>query len=153
MFSPSIHLYSSRTALDHLGRECFTRYIIDPYPLMYIFYRSYDILMSVSWLRTIPLCGVAGPLKIIRDFTSLLNPWGILIIICCWEILRVVLVRSRLILHTTKSYSSPIDLVAYFSWCIQSYVSILSCSRFPYIFHKIVWQKWTVFGVHTSYIY
>ena len=32
----------------------------------------------------------------------------------CWEILRFVLVRSRLIVHPTKSSSSPIDWAAYY---------------------------------------
>ena len=113
MFVSYIHWEISCTTLDSLVRECFTRYISDPMPLLYISCKSYDIFVSVSWLRKIPLCGVAGVLKVISDSMSLLKHWVVLLIISGWEILRVVLVRSCFIVHPKKSSNSPIDRVAY----------------------------------------
>ena len=113
MFSLYIHFDSSCTVLDHLGREWFTSYSSNPTPLLYILCRSFDILFFVSWLHTITLWGVSRLLKVINYFIYLLNNCIMLVIICGWEIFRVILVRSRLIVHTTKSSSSPIDQVTY----------------------------------------
>ena len=110
----SIHLDSSCTMLDHLGHECLTRYSSNPTPLLCLFWISYDILVSLSWLLTILLCGISGVLKVISDFMSSLNTSVILLIISGWEILRVVLARSRLIIHPTESSSSPIYQVVYY---------------------------------------
>ena len=38
----------SRTALDNSGRECFTRYISNSMPLLYLFCRLCDIFVYVS---------------------------------------------------------------------------------------------------------
>ena len=123
MLALFIHLESSLTALDHLVCGCLARYSSDSTPLLYLFCRLYAIFVSVSWLCTIPLCGVSGALKVIIGFTSLLNPWVILLIRSGWEILRIILVRSRLIVHTMKSSSSPIDQVAYY-FLLYSIISI-----------------------------
>ena len=127
MFDFSIHLECSHTALDDSGCDFFTSYISDPMPLLYLFCRFYYIFVSLLLLCTIPLCGVAGLLKVISDLTPSLNHWVILLIRSGWDILRFVLMRSRLIVHPMKSSSSPIDQVLYFSWWIQLYPLILVC--------------------------
>ena len=109
MFAWYIHLESSRTALDNSVFECLKRYIINSNRSYISLCRLYDIFVFVSWLRTILLCGVDRLLKVISDLTSLLNPWVILVIRSVIEILRGILVRSRLIVHPTNSSSSPFD--------------------------------------------
>ena len=139
----SIHLYGSYTALYHSVFECLTRYSSHHMPLLYLFFRSYDICVSVSWLLTIPLCGVSGVLKVVSYFTSLMNLWVVLVIISGWEILRVVLVRSRLIAHLMNSYSSPIDKVTYYflmysSVFIDARLSLISIVAYTYTMIIIV---------------
>ena len=114
MFALSIHFNSSLTILDHLGCECFPRYSSNLMTLLYLWCRSYDIFLSVSWLRTILLCGLAGLLKAISDFTYSLNPWVVWIVRCGWEMLWVILVRSRLIVHSTKSSDETVGRVPYY---------------------------------------
>ena len=125
MFSLSINYNSLHTALDNFFREFFKSYSSDPMPFLYLFCKFFDVFVSIYWLRTIPFCGVAGVLKVIIDFTYLLNAWIILLIRYGWEILRAILVRSRLIVNP-KSYSrGPVYLVAY-SFLMHSIVSINS---------------------------
>ena len=114
MFAWYIHLESSRTALDNSVFECLKRYIINPNRSYISLCRLYDIFVFVSWLRTILLCGVDRVLKVISDLTSLLNPWVILVIRSVIEILRGILVRSRLIVHPKNSSSSPVKRVTYY---------------------------------------
>ena len=125
MFALSIHLDSSLTVLDNSVREFFTRYSSNLTPLLYILCRFDDIFMSVRWLRTIPICGVAVVLKVISYFMSSLNTWVVLLIISGWEILRVLLVSTLLVVHPMKYYSSPIDWVAY-SFLMYSIIFINS---------------------------
>ena len=123
MFSMSIHLDSSCTMLDNSVCEFLTRYIVNTTPLLHLFYRSSVIFLYVYWLHTILLCCVSGVFKVISNFTSLLNPWVVLLIIYGWEILRVILVRSHLIVHPMSSYSSNTERVLY-SLLVHSIVSI-----------------------------
>ena len=78
-------------------------------PLLYIFCRLYDIIVSISWLYIIPLCREAEVLNFISDFNLI-----ILVIRSGSYILRVILIRSRFTIHPTKSFSLPIDWVAYY---------------------------------------
>ena len=61
--------------------------------------------------------------KVVSYFTYFFIPWVVLLIICDWEIFRVVLVRSYLIIHPKKSFIVPIDLVVYYLF-MHSIVSI-----------------------------
>ena len=123
MFASSIHLDISLTVLDNSGQECLASYSRNTTPLLYLFCRFYDIFVSIYWLLKPPLCGVSGVLKVISDFMSSLNSWVILVIISGWEILRVILVRSRWIVNPKKSFSWPIDWVVYYL-LMHSIVSI-----------------------------
>ena len=74
MFASFIHLEISHIALDSSGRECLKRYNTNTTPLLYLLYRLYDIFVSVSLLRTIPLCVTAGIFNFISYSISLVNP-------------------------------------------------------------------------------
>ena len=125
MFYLYIHFYNPRNALDPLVHECFTRYSSDPTPLLYLFCILYDVFASVSWLHTILLCYVAVLFKVIIEFMSSINPWVILLIRSRWEIFRMILVRSRYIVHPTKSSNLTIDIAAYY-FLVNSTVFISS---------------------------
>ena len=99
--------------LDHSGCEFFTRYISNPTPLLYLFHRLYDIFVSVSWLSKIPLCCVGGVFQVISDFIYSLNTLVVLLVRYGWQILRVVLVSSCLIVNPEKFSISPIDWFVY----------------------------------------
>ena len=77
---------------------------------------SVDLLnfKPVYWLLITPLCCVTGVLKLIHDFMSSLNIWVILAIQCDWEILRVILPSSRLIVNTMNLSSELIDWISYY---------------------------------------
>ena len=92
-------------------------------PLLYLLCISYDIYVSVSLLHITPVYGVVGVLKAIIDFISVLNIWVVFVVRYGWEILRVILVRSHLIVHPMSSYSSNTERVLY-SLLVHSIVSI-----------------------------
>ena len=81
MIALSIYFDSLCIALDNSVCWYLTSYSSDPTPLLYLFFRLFNVYAYFYLLHTIPLCGVSELLKVIRDFTSLLNPWAILVII------------------------------------------------------------------------
>ena len=150
MFASSINLERSRTTLDHSVRECFTRYSSDPTPLLYLFCISYDNFVSISWFSAIPLSGVSVVLKVVNYFIPLLNHLVVLLIICGGEILRVILVRSRLIVHSMKSSNSPNDSVAYYILMnsitlINSGLSTISSMKSTYTMTIKVHSSYTLY--------
>ena len=108
MVASYIHFDSSRTVLDNSVRGYFTRYNSPPTPLWYLFCRSFRVFISVSCLRKTSLSAVVGVLEVVIDFTLLLNSRVIFAIRRGWKILRVVLLRSPLILHHEIFSSGPI---------------------------------------------
>ena len=123
MFASYIHVDISCMELDNPGCECLTTYSSNHMPLMYLFCWLFEMFVSVSWLHTFLLCGVDGILKVVNYFKSSLNIWVMLVIGCGWEILRVVLVSSCLIVHPTKSSSVIVDWIAHYIF-INSLLSI-----------------------------
>ena len=130
MFTSSIHFYISFTVFDNSGCEWFTIYSSDHKPILYLFCRSFENVVPISWLHTTPLCGVTGLLKVISHFMSSLNPLIFFALRCiekyrgsscrghAWLcILRISLVDSLIKSHII-------------SWCIQSCISMLVCLQF-----------------------
>ena len=128
IFASSVHFDISHTDFDDSGCESFTRYSSDPMQLWYLFCISLDIFVPISCLRTIPLCGVSRVFKGVINCTSLLNPWVIFAIRWGWEILRVVLLRPRLIVHLKKYSSGTIyRVIYYFLMYLIVYINIALC--------------------------
>ena len=100
--------------LDNPDRAFLTRYISDTTTLLYLFCISFKYFVPVFLIMYNPLVWCIRGIESHNWFKSLLYPWFFIIIICGWEILRVVLVRSWLIIHPTESSSGPIYRVAYY---------------------------------------
>ena len=158
MFVSSIYFDISRFLFDNYWRELFIRYSSYLMPLRYIFLIYFKTIIPVSCLCTISFCVLEGVLKVISDFTSLLNTRFIFAIMCDWEILRSVLSRSRLIMDPTNSSSIPVcQVVNYllvYSIILTNYsLSLIDRISYMYTTTITVLRLFILYKIKVSVLY
>ena len=110
-----MYLAISHTILFIPNNKCFTGYRSDTTLLhWYQLCRYFDSVFPISCLRKIPLYGVAGSIRLIRNYTSSLKHLIISPINSGWYILRVILMMSNKVLHLINDSIYLMPLVTYY---------------------------------------